>query len=504
MPSRSAAWVRREKLLQQPSTFAERFPDNTEVNPSELTSLLIVQAVKGDQEGALDSLRRMQKMFPDEVDYRHYNHVLTTMARRGEVDKFDALWQEAEKSGLGRGDLYTFASATKCYMRSGDPERALGVIEQAKRAGVEPNEVVYGALLSGFAQRGDYNGAAGVWDYLRTTKGAPPIDSVLYTAMIHACAKVGKAERALQLLDDMKAEGVVPTDVTYNAALYAVARRKDKWQDAKELFTAMLTAGVEPTEYTMNTMLLCASRAGDVESCRKIVADMERMEGMEVTQLTLCTQIHGIAYGLWQCSLPERKPLVTEAEEIFAEVESKWGANDRARLARLHVFASGHMLQRAQQCFADLGEKPGSGAHTLMLKMWAETGRPKELEIAWERLKAEIAKPDQRSYRFVIEGFARAYWVKTAVSVLREMVEKHKMVPSKKHVQLLIHRCAEKDLRKERLEVYDLLSKSKEGSEVRTQVERNEAALLQQKLSGEGVRTFLLPFPLVQLKNKHT
>ncbi len=152
---------------------------------------------------------------------------------------------------------------------------------------------------------------------MRTTRGAPKIDTVLYTAMIHACGKAGQAERALALLEEMQSEGLVPTEVTYNAALYATARRRDKWQEGKMLFQAMLRAGMEPTElsfqstevllfihlfcsqrYTMNTLLLCASRAGDVASCRRIVRDMVEVYKMPVSQLTLNTQLHGLARAL--------------------------------------------------------------------------------------------------------------------------------------------------------------------------------------------------------------
>jgi pentatricopeptide repeat protein len=91
-------------------------------------------------------------------------------------------------------------------------------------------------------------GAEAVWDYLRTTRGAPKPDTVMYTAMMHACGKAGQAERALALLEEMQGEGLVPTEVTYNVALFATARRRDMWKEGKALFEAMQRAGMEPTE----------------------------------------------------------------------------------------------------------------------------------------------------------------------------------------------------------------------------------------------------------------
>jgi hypothetical protein len=48
----------------------------------------------------------------------------------------------------------------------------------------------------------------------------------------------------------------------------------------------------------MNTLLLSASRAGDVDSCRRIVRDMVELYKMPISQVTLNTQLHGIARAL--------------------------------------------------------------------------------------------------------------------------------------------------------------------------------------------------------------
>ena len=504
MPSRSAVWVERERLMEQPHTFEAFFGRGEKVTSARLSALLQVQVVKGEAKAAVETLRRLQALPGAAVGWVQMNSAMAAVAREGDTATFDALWREAEASGMGRGDAYTFSSAAKCYMSGGKVERALAVPEQAKAAGVAPTEVLYGALLSGFAQRGDYEGAAAVWDFLRTTPNVPRPDSVLYTAMIHACGKAGKAEKALQLLEEMKQEGLVPTEVTYNAALYAAARRRDKWQEAKELFAAMLSAGVEPTEYTLNTLLLCAARAGDVDSCRRVVLDMTRTRGVAVSRLTLNTQLNGLANGMRQCAPAERGALLEEAEKLYERIEREFGADELSRAARLHVYCSGHFVARAQRLFAEMGPAPSLQAHTLMLKMWSQTGRPKELHAAWERCRTQVGRPDSVAFRWVIEGFARSFWIRTAVDVLRDMVETHRLVPLKRHTRLLLQRCGQEDMRKQRAEVHALSERASGGQELLLKNERNAAALMMQKLAGDGVRPYLLPFPLAPLAEKQT
>jgi pentatricopeptide repeat protein len=504
MPSRSAAWVERERLMAQPHTFEAFFGKGEKVTSSRLAALLQVQVVKGEAQGAVDTLERLRGLPGASVGWVQINSALAAVARAGDAATFEKLWRDAEARGMGRGDVYTFSSAAKCFMNSGDTERALAMAQEAKEAGVMPNEVLYGALLSGYAQRGDFEGATAVWDFLRTSSDAPRPDSVLYTAMIHACGKAGKAEKALQLLDEMKEEGLVPTEVTYNAALYAAAKRRDKWQDAKDLFAAMLGAGMEPTEYTLNTLLLCAARAGDVESCRRVVLDLSRTRGAAVSRLSLNTQLTGYAAGLRQCTPAERTALLADAEKVYERIEREFGADQVSRVARLQVHCSGHFVARAQRLFEELGEAPPLQAHTLMVKMWAETGRPQQLQAAWTRFRAQVGKPDSLAYRWAIEGFARAYWVKTALKLLREMVEEGGMVPQRRHTRILLQRCGQEDMRRERAEVMALIERANGGQELRLKKERNDAALMIQKLAGDGVKPFLLPFPLAPLKEKHT
>jgi hypothetical protein len=120
---------------------------------------------------------------------------------------------------------------------------------------------------------------------------------------------------------------------------------------------------------------------------------------------------------------------VAESGTLYQEMITRFGTDDTSRTALLHVYASGHMLDRAASVFAEMTLPRSVEAHTIFLKMWSEVGRPKELEAAWKSCKQEIEKPDSFAYRWAIEGFARAYWVNTAVETLREMVVHAKLLP---------------------------------------------------------------------------
>ena len=57
---------------------------------------------------------------------------------------------------------------------------------------------------------------------LRTWRGMKP-DEVLFTVMIKACEKNNEAERALNLLDDLRTSRLYPTDITYRELIKVMA-----------------------------------------------------------------------------------------------------------------------------------------------------------------------------------------------------------------------------------------------------------------------------------------
>lgn len=489
LPSKSESWVARQALMREPHTYDAFFATRPVTN-AHLMRLLKVQSLHGDVNGARDTLQRLPPSLTA------LTAALTAAARVGDCVAVEEMLSWGRSKGLGDGNEMVWSTVAACYARAGKTDEAVDVVRRAKQAGVVCNEVMYGALLTGFARRGQMERAEQVWHFLKTSTQAPPLDSVLYTAMIHACAKAGQAERALMLLDEMRSDGLVPTEVTFNAALLATARRSDMWKECKDLFQAMKAQGMDLSEYTFNTMLLCASRAGDVASARNIVSDMKK-SNLEVSKTTMNTCLNTYAYALSNCkSVEEKKSLLQEAEGLVAEIESVHGTDKRSHVIMLHVYASGHFVNRAKEEYAKLGPNEPLQAVSIMLKLWSEIGRPKELMELWEQCKNR--RPDflldSIAYRWVIEGFARVYWISQSIDVVEDMM-KNGLVPQKHHLRLLRHRCKEMDLRKAYIRLEDVLKiKEKDEAEV-LKLQKNDHALMMQKLAGEEVRPFLLPFP---------
>ena len=66
-------------------------------------------------------------------------------------------------------------------------------------------------------------------------------------------------KRALELLDEMDAEGIAPTTISFNTAISACTKTAD-WERALELFRRMETEGVERSTITYTGLInACAA-----------------------------------------------------------------------------------------------------------------------------------------------------------------------------------------------------------------------------------------------------
>ncbi len=155
LPSRSAAWAARQTLMQQPVSRDVLFAGGKSVSGKTVSELLTALVVQGQVEQAHATLCELLARDDARLELVHFNTVLAGLARTGQCETFERLWTQLRERGLGPGDVFTFSSAAKCYMEGGQVEKALAVVQRAKEAKVAPSEVLYGALLTGFAQRND-------------------------------------------------------------------------------------------------------------------------------------------------------------------------------------------------------------------------------------------------------------------------------------------------------------------------------------------------------------
>merc|ERR1719356_1365956 len=96
-------------------------------------------------------------------------------------------------------------------------------------------------------------------------------DVVVYSSVLNACAKVGDAERAKQVFDQMRAHDIQPNVVSYASLARPFAHRGD-WKTVERLMEEMDKDGLVMNEYFLYATLLAYATAKPREAERAEVA----------------------------------------------------------------------------------------------------------------------------------------------------------------------------------------------------------------------------------------
>jgi pentatricopeptide repeat protein len=170
-----------------------------------------------------------------------------------------ALVEQVFGSLVGNRDVVSWTTLVSAYADHGHGRRAVGCLEQMRRDGICPNAATYvcalkacasfctgistgiwavekvaemhaeigrdgllerepvlgNALIDAYVKLGSLSGAQAVFDKLRSR------DVVSWTSLVAGYAEHGRGDEALQRLEQMKGDGVLPNAVTFACALKA-------------------------------------------------------------------------------------------------------------------------------------------------------------------------------------------------------------------------------------------------------------------------------------------
>ncbi|CAI5460563.1 unnamed protein product [Closterium sp. Yama58-4] len=205
----------------------------------------------GDIDRALDLFDDMTADGGTGVDSITYGTLLKGLGRAKRLDDaFEVLEAMEDGTAPGRPELTAVHLNTlvNACADAGDARRAMSVVQRYKRAfsgAIGPSAFTYNLLLKGYARSDNPLEALSVAEEMHLQ--GLQWERVTFNCLILACVRAGDMDRALDLLQDMKAEAL---------------RRGDD--------------DVLPDAVTYTTIIKGLSEDGDIDALRDVVADMKR------------------------------------------------------------------------------------------------------------------------------------------------------------------------------------------------------------------------------------
>jgi len=152
-------------------------------------------------------------------------------------------------------------------------------------AGIKGDTISFTTVINACARVGDVKKAE-AWLMRMLESGVEP-NTITFNAVISACAKVGDGRRACEWLAKMKAAGILPNSFSYNSAAKPHAARGD-YRRVEELMKSLRSDGLPYDDFCLTSLLYAYSNAKPKQREKAEAVFREHLaEGVRVTSTSL-------------------------------------------------------------------------------------------------------------------------------------------------------------------------------------------------------------------------
>jgi len=198
------------------------------VQPTAITLGCMVEAlVSNRQTGAAWSLVR--ELCADETTKGLVNVVTYSTMLKGfghEPAKMMSMYEEMKGLGI-QCNAITYNTMLNCFAQCGGMNRVPELLDDMRHCQppVEPDMITVSTLIKGYCSAGNIDQAIALFETMKSEKKHVP-DEVMYNSLLNGCARHQRISEALWLVDDMKANGVVPSNYTLSMLVKLLGRCK--------------------------------------------------------------------------------------------------------------------------------------------------------------------------------------------------------------------------------------------------------------------------------------
>jgi len=252
-------------------------------------------ARRGRWRDASRVLLTMEEACSENPSLNVYQTVLASLARARQPREMDALLTSMRRRGV-RPAVSTYNSLLKICASDRVPRwrEALSLLSQCQREpGVDPDIITYTTAMRACARGGRAGKAMELFGAARDM--GLKLDVYIYTTAMDACAKGGgtRWKKALSLMDEMRDEGIEPNEVTYGVAVMACGNG-GKWERALELLDRMRERGLSINAITYNSAIAALSKAARMESKQHAGDEDTSVLWRKALSLIKCMEDEGI------------------------------------------------------------------------------------------------------------------------------------------------------------------------------------------------------------------
>jgi len=307
---------------------------------------------------------------------------------------------------------------------------ALDLLSQMEAQGLNPDRIVYNALISACEKDSRCEKALQLFDDMQR-KGIAP-DVITYNTLISACRRGKAHEKALQLFMQMQSEGYTPDVITYSA-LISTYEASQQPEQAIDIFKMMLRQGLKPNVVTYSTLINVCSKSRYPEKALDVFEHMQQ-QGLQPNVITYSALISACE----KCKRPDA------ALMLFLEMQrAGLTPNIITYSCLISACEKGNKPEMALEVFAAMQEQglqPDIIIYTVLISACEKCGQPERALELFQRMQRDGHEPNVMAYGSLVTALSRSSQPQLALSFY-EIMKQQKMVQNAASYAAVLNAC---------------------------------------------------------------
>ncbi|KAF9667139.1 hypothetical protein SADUNF_Sadunf16G0302100 [Salix dunnii] len=380
------------------------------------TALHVLSKAKRPVE-ALNLFRAMQQemcLYPDLVAYRS---IAVTLGQAGYMkelfDVIDSMRSPPKKfksGALGKRDLglepdtVVYNAVLNACVRRKQWEGAFWVLKQMKEKGLQPSTATYGLVMEVMLACGKYNL---VHEFFKKVQKSSIPDALAYKVLVNTFWREGKTEEAVLAVKDMERRGIVGSAALY----YDLARclcTSGRCQEALDLIEKICKVANKPLVVTYTGLIQACLDSGNIQNAVYIFNQMRNFCPPNLVTCNIMLKAY-VEHGLFEEAHELFNKMLDDGNHISRRSDYKFRVIPDTYTFNTMLDAS--IAENRWDDFEYFYEKMlhhgfhfNSNRHLRMVLDASRAGKGEVLEMTWKHLLQEdrIPPPPLVKERFCI------------------------------------------------------------------------------------------------------
>ncbi|XP_010488787.1 PREDICTED: pentatricopeptide repeat-containing protein At2g06000 isoform X1 [Camelina sativa] len=381
-----------------------------------------------------------------------------------------------------RHSFWTYNLLTRSLCKAGMHDLAGQMFESMKSDGVSPNSRLLGFLVASFAEKGKLHFATALLLQSYEVEGCFMVvnsllntlvkldrvedamklfdkhlrfqscnDTKTFNILIRGLCCVGKAEKALELLGEMRSSfGCSPDIVTYNTLIKGFCKSNELARANEMLNDVKSSSGCSPDVVTYTSMISGYCKAGKMQEASRLLDDMLHF-GIYPTTITFNVLVDGYAKaGEMPCAEDIRGKMISfgcfpdvvtftslidgycrvgqvnQGFRLWEEMNAKgMFPNEYTYSILINALCKENSLLKARELLGQLASKDvitKPFMYNPVIDGFCKAGKVNEANVIVEEMEKKKCKPDKITFTILIIGHCMKGRMFEAVSIFHKMV----------------------------------------------------------------------------------